>query len=85
MLIHGSGMRDFDRPVEINISAIPVSGIGGLGLVAMAVLITIVTPELWWIMAIAAVGGVALGVILILDSRHTIISGRTRSVPTLRL
>jgi hypothetical protein len=78
-------MSQLDRDTQINISAVPVSGVGGLGLVAMAVLITIVTPELWGVMAIAAAGGVALGLILIVDSRHTIMAGRTRHIPTLRV
>jgi hypothetical protein len=55
--------------VNINMSGIPVSGIGGLGLVAVAVLIAYVQPQAWWLMAIGAIGGVGLGAGLVLFRR----------------
>ena len=57
------------RPVEINISGIPVAGVGGLGLVAMAVLVSVVRPEIGWMMVPALCGGVVTGVALVLARR----------------
>ena len=59
-----------ERPVAINISAIPVAGVGGLGLVAMAVVVAVFFPAIGWMMAAAVVGGVALAAAIILVRRH---------------
>ena len=37
-------MTQPERDVQINISGIPVAGVGGLGLVAMAILVAVVMP-----------------------------------------
>lgn len=58
------------RDVSINISGISVSGVGGLGLVAIAALTTYVLPQAWWLVAIGATGGVLLGVALVVIGRH---------------
>lgn len=58
-------MRDDKRPVEINISRIPVEGIGGLGLVAMAGVVAWGLPQLRWMSIGALVGGAAIGLTLI--------------------
>lgn len=55
-------MEQDERPVAINISAIPVAGVGGLGLVAMAVVVSVFFPAIGWMMA----AGVACGVVLAL-------------------
>jgi hypothetical protein len=54
-----------DRPGEINISRIPASGIGGLGLVMMAGIVAWMLPQLRWLAAIGIVGGAAIGLSLI--------------------
>lgn len=54
-----------DRSADINISKIPVSGWGGLGLVAMAVVISFAQPQLRWLTVIALIGGAAIGLTLI--------------------
>jgi hypothetical protein len=54
---------------DINISKIPVSGWGGLGLVAMAVVVSIAQPQLRWIAVISLIGGAAIGLSLI-AARH---------------
>lgn len=68
-------MAPQDRDVSINMSGIPVSGIGGLGLVAVAGLITYVLPQAWWLVAFGAIGGVALGCAMVVFRRHHIPSG----------
>jgi hypothetical protein len=50
---------------DINIARIPVSGIGGLGMVAMAAAVAIGLPALRWLAIAALVGGIALGLTLI--------------------
>jgi hypothetical protein len=55
---------DKRRP-EINMSGIPVAGVGGLGLVAMAVVVSIFLPAASWTMSAGLAGGVVLGVALI--------------------
>jgi hypothetical protein len=62
-------------PVRINMSGIPVDGIGGLGFVAVAVLITIVMPAAWWLFVSGLTGGIILGTALVLRRRRTGLSG----------
>ena len=64
-------MSEDERPVEINISRIPVAGLGGLGLVAMAVVVALFFQPIGWMMAVALVGGVVLGVTLLVVRRRT--------------
>ena len=54
-----------DPSSDINISRIPASGLGGLGLVAMAGAIAWGLPQLRWIAFAALAGGIALGLALI--------------------
>ena len=50
---------------DINIARIPVSGIGGLGMVAAAVCVAIALPALRWVAVASLVGGIAVGLTLI--------------------
>ena len=50
---------------DINIARIPVSGIGGLGMVAAAVVVVLALPALRWLAIVALVGGAAIGLTLI--------------------
>jgi hypothetical protein len=50
---------------DINIARIPVSGIGGLGMVAAAMVVAIALPALRWLAVASLVGGIALGLTLI--------------------
>jgi hypothetical protein len=74
---------DFTRPPNlsrrINLSGSPVEGIGGLGLVALGVLVTIVLPQAWWAVLGAVLGGIILGVIMIIISRRRV---TTQTRPT---
>ena len=62
-------MTDNQQTGDINISKIPVSGWGGLGLVAMAVVVAFAQPQLRWVTVIALLGGAAIGLTLI-AARH---------------
>jgi hypothetical protein len=44
-------------------------GIGGLGLVILALLMTLVQPGAWWMLAAPVAAGILLGVILIARRR----------------
>jgi hypothetical protein len=62
-------MADHDGGGNIDVSKIPVSGWGGLGLVAMAVVMSFGQPQLRWPAAIALIGGGLIGLTLI-AARH---------------
>ena len=53
------------EPRDINISKIPVDGIGGLGLVIAAAGVAFAMPSLRWLAIIALIGGSAIGLFLI--------------------
>ena len=57
---------------EINISKIPVAGIGGLGLVMMAGVVVYNVPALRWVGFIALIGGVATGLALLISRHHRV-------------
>lgn len=63
-------MSQDERPVSINISRIPVAGLGGLGLVAMAVVVSVFFPAIGWMMAAALAGGLLLGLALLAYRRY---------------
>ena len=56
-------------PSDINISRIPVDGIGGLGLIAVAGGVAFAMPALRWVAIASLVGGIAVGLTLI-GTRH---------------
>jgi hypothetical protein len=58
-------MSEPKKSSDINISKIPVDGIGGLGLVAGAAVITIAVPALRWLTIAGLIGGAAIGLFLI--------------------
>jgi hypothetical protein len=53
------------REGDINIARIPVSGIGGLGMVAAAAGVALALPALRWVAVASLVGGIAIGLTLI--------------------
>jgi len=63
-------MTQPERDVQINISGIPVAGVGGLGLVAIAVLVSVVMPAAGWLMISGVAGGCLLGAVLVLARRR---------------
>jgi hypothetical protein len=58
------------RPPEINSSAIRVAGIGGLGMVAMAIVIAIAIQPARWLLVGRIVGGAGVALVLILARRR---------------
>lgn len=52
----------------VNLSASPLSGVGGLGLAALAFLVTIVEPGAWWVL-LASISAAALLAALIVAIR----------------
>lgn len=74
-------MSPTDAGSEINMSGIRVSGVGGLGLVALAMLMTAVLPAAWWLVVVGATGGVLLAAMLIVVRRVYRASGPTGDDP----
>jgi hypothetical protein len=62
-----TALRRHWKPV--NLTASPLPGIGGLGLVILALLMTLVQPGAWWMLAAPVAAGILLGVILIARRR----------------
>ena len=62
------------RPRRINLTGSPLPDVGGLGLVALGVLVTLVRPRAWWIFLPAVCGGVVLGVVMVIIRRHAALS-----------
>ena len=67
-------MTPSDRRVTINISGIRVSGIGGLGMVAMAGWVSVVMPEAGFTTGLGLAGGVLLAAALIAYRRRHVSS-----------
>ena len=74
-------MAPGDRDVSINISGIPVAGVGGLGLVAVAALISYFLPALRPAVALGAVGGILLAIAIVAFRRHHLPSGPSGDDP----
>jgi hypothetical protein len=53
------------RPV--NLTASPLNQIGGLGCFVLVALMTVMAPELWWLVLCSATGGVLLGLTVIVS------------------
>jgi hypothetical protein len=53
--------------------------IGGIGVIALAVLIATVAPGAWWFFAIAAAGGVLLGAIMVVITKRRALRAADRS------
>lgn len=55
----------------VNLTASPYYGVGGLGIVVLALLVTLVMPGAWWMLLASAVAGVLLGAAMIaMRARH---------------
>ena len=62
-------MTPGDRP-DINMSGIRVAGVGGLGLVVVALVMATYYPEAWWLLLMGTIGGVCLGAALVVHRRR---------------
>ena len=76
-----AAMAPEDRDVNINMSGISVAGVGGLGLVAVAALMTYVLPQAWWLEVIGAAGGTLVGIAIVAFRRHHVSSGPSGDDP----
>jgi len=74
----GSGIRR-----SVNLTASPLPGVGGLGLLAFAVLVMVVNPGAVWIFVPALAGGVVIGVTLALVRRRSILKRHATTPPAL--
>jgi hypothetical protein len=50
---------------SVNLTASPIQGVGGLGMVALSLLITLVIPAAWWLLLASMLAGVLLGIAMI--------------------
>lgn len=62
------------EPRRINLTASPLPGIGGLGLVVLGALVSLVRPGAWWIFVPAMAGGVVFGLTMVLVRRRALLS-----------
>jgi hypothetical protein len=49
----------------VNLTASPIAGVSGLGLVIFAGLVTMFAPAAWWLLVASALAGVLLGILII--------------------
>jgi hypothetical protein len=56
----------------VNVTASPLNGIGGLGIAALALVMTLVMPAAWWLLLGAMLAGVVLGVVMIATRRSRV-------------
>jgi len=63
-------MIDQPRRADINISRIPVAGIGGLGMIVVAVAMAATFPLTRWVLLMGVLGGVLLAGAMILLRRR---------------
>jgi hypothetical protein len=71
-----------ERP-DINMSGIQVAGAGGLGLLAVALVMTLYYPQAMWLLVIGSVGGTGVGAALVFYRRHHQVRGPSGDDPTI--
>ena len=64
-----SDIRPWTRTV--NLTGSPLPGVGGLSLVIFVSLMTIVSPQVWWLVLLTIFAGVVLGLALVLLRHRT--------------
>jgi hypothetical protein len=75
--------RNVEHPRRINLTASPLPDVGGLGLVALGVLVALVRPAVLWIFLPAILGGVAFGLTMAIIRRRVALSGPPTASRTL--
>lgn len=68
-------------PAMINLTGTNVRSIGGLSLLAMVVLTTVVMPQTWLFAAAGLAGGIVVGIVLVRRRREVGLSGPSGSGP----
>jgi hypothetical protein len=56
------------RSHAVNLTASPIHGVGGLGLMMLCLLVSIVVPAVWWVFFASIIAGLGLGAAMI--ARH---------------
>lgn len=74
-------MNDQQKPISINSSSIAVAGVGGLGMIALVVIIAATFPVARGLVVGGIVGGVCLAAILILRRRRQQLGGPRSDLP----
>ena len=69
------------RPLQINMSAISVAGVGGLGMVAMVGIMAAAFQPARWLLAAGIAGGATIAIALIAKRRHRRIGGPRGDLP----
>jgi hypothetical protein len=65
--------RRVTEPLKpVNLAASPLSGIGGLAVVVLLLLMTLVTPAAWWLYLGSVFAGILLGVVMIAVHRSPV-------------
>lgn len=54
-----------ERATTVNLTASPIAGIGGLGLLAMGILVSVVVPTIWLVVAASLLLGSVLGAAMV--------------------
>jgi len=57
-------------PKPVNLSGSPIPGIGGLGLIALGTLVTVVSPQFWWVALVTILAGLLFGIVRVLLRRR---------------
>lgn len=57
------------RPI-VNLTASPIHGTGGLGIVSLLLLSTALEPGMWWLVVFGVVAGIALGACRVIRLRR---------------
>jgi hypothetical protein len=64
-------IRPWSRTRTVNLTGSPLPGVGGLSLIIFGTLMTIVSPQVWWVVLLTILSGVVLGFALVLLRRRT--------------
>ena len=62
-------------PSRVNLTASPVAWVGGLGLLALCVLMAVMTPWVVWVLLFLLTAGVLSGVVVVFFSRRRVLAG----------
>jgi hypothetical protein len=64
-------IRPWTQARTVNLTGSPLPGVGGLSLIILVGLMTIMSPQVWWVMLLAILAGVVFGLGLVLVRRRT--------------
>jgi hypothetical protein len=63
--------RPWARTRTVNLTGSPLPGVGGLSLIILVGLMTIMSPQVWWVVLLTILAGVVFGLALVLVRRRT--------------